>query len=46
MADGGAIGGGIITGEDYGNRTNFAEPKLIIEEVQDNLKACMLLELD
>jgi hypothetical protein len=30
MADGGAIGGGIITGEDYGNRTNFAEPKLII----------------
>ena len=30
MADGGAIGGGIITGKDYGNRTNFAEPKLII----------------
>jgi hypothetical protein len=29
-ADGGRIGGGIISGEDYGNRTGFVEPKLII----------------
>jgi len=29
-ADGGMIGGGVIEGEDYGNRTGFVEPKLII----------------
>jgi hypothetical protein len=29
-ADGGRIGGGIISGKDYGNRTGFVEPKLII----------------
>jgi hypothetical protein len=30
-ADGGAIGGGIITGEDYGDRTGFAEIKKLAE---------------
>ena len=28
-ADGGMIGGGVIEGEDYGDRSGFAEPKLI-----------------
>ena len=27
-ADGGMIGGGVIEGEDYGDRSGFAEPKL------------------
>ena len=30
LADGGKIGGGIISGEDYGDRTGFAKPQLII----------------
>ena len=29
-AQGGMIGGGVISGEDYGNRTGFVEPKLIV----------------
>ena len=29
-AEGGMIGGGVISGEDYGNRTGFVEPKLIV----------------
>ena len=29
-AQGGIIGGGVISGEDYGNRTGFVEPKLIV----------------
>jgi len=29
MADGGMIGGGVISGEDYGDRTGFVEPKFV-----------------
>ncbi len=45
-ADGGAIGGGIITGEDYGDRTGFAEIKKLAERFSNKpgkyfVKSCI-----
>ena len=47
--DGGFIGGGTISGEDYGDRTGFAKPQLIIRRFTNrssSLEVSMVLELD